>query len=343
MDFNKLLNPFWEGETVFNETILLVSDNGATPDASLFFTPDKILSVTSTDFTTVYVEGKDWKLRNNKICKILGSSIPSFEDTDFVFTDNRPDECFPAKTDGQYVWYKAGSMLHEHQLSVTYTHSDTYVPDIGVFGEERLSSTKKYLKTKTPLTIGFYGDSITTGCDCSSVIKSPPFMPDWTKLITMSLGQDNNCPIKYVNTAVGGKMSGWGFENAKKLLADYKPDLAVIAFGMNDGTQHVTPEEFKKNILGIMETTLEQNRNCEFILVAPTLANPLSNFDGLQREYYSVLTECARKSDAVINMTALHEEILNRKRFCDTTGNNINHPSDFLTRIYAQVILQVFK
>lgn len=343
MDFNKLLNPFWEGKTVLGETILLVSDNGTTPDASLFFTPDKILSVTSTDFTTEYVEGKDWVLRNNKICKIPGSSIPSLADTDFVFTDNRTDECFPTKNNGQYVWYKAGSTLHEHQLSVTYTHSDTYSPDIGLYGKERLFATKKHLKTKTPFTICFYGDSITAGCDCSSVVKAPPFMPDWTKLITISLGQNNGCPIKYINTAVGGKTSVWGIENAKERLADYRPELSVIAFGMNDGTEHIAPEDFKKNISGIMEMTLEQNKDCEFILVAPTLANPLSNFDGLQREYYSVLTECARKSDAVINMTALHEEILNRKRFCDTTGNNINHPSDFLTRIYAQVILQVFK
>ena len=343
MDFKQYLKPFWEGDTIFGETILLVSDNGHTPDASLFFTPKKILSITSSDMTTEYIEGKDWELKNNKICKIPGSRIPSFADTDFVFQDNRPEESFPAKDGNRYVWYKPGGMLNEHQLLVTYTHNDVYSPDVGLYGGKRLLSTKQHLKTGSPFTICFYGDSITTGCDCSGNTKIPPFMPDWTKLITLALGQDNHCHIKYVNTAVGGKTSEWGVENAKKRLADYKPQLAVIAFGMNDGTEHISPEQFKKNISGIMETTLEKSKDCEFILVSPSLANPISRFDGLQREYFSVLKKCARESDSVIDITALHEEISKRKRFCDTTGNNINHPSDFLTRVYAQAILQAFK
>jgi len=35
----------------------------------------------------------------------------------------------------------------------------------------------------------------------------------------------------------------------------------------------------------------------------------------------------------------MHLDLLKRKAFKDMSGNNINHPNDFLIRIYAQTIL----
>ena len=44
---------------------------------------------------------------------------------------------------------------------------------------------------------------------------------------------------------------------------------------------------------------------------------------------------------AVANLTQLHRDILaTGKRYRDMTGNNINHPNDFIARAYAQVILK---
>ena len=36
----------------------------------------------------------------------------------------------------------------------------------------------------------------------------------------------------------------------------------------------------------------------------------------------------------------MHQSILEHKRYRDMTGNNVNHPNDFLARVYAQTILQ---
>ena len=341
MELSQLIKPFWEGNTVLYETILPLAEDGHAADARLFFKPDKIISVMSSDMTHEYIEGTDWKLKDDRICKIAGSSMPELSENDLIFADNRPGECFAAKN-GMYVAYKTEGWYHTQQLLVTYTHTDTYTPDLGLYGGDRLKRTKEALMRQEPLKLCFYGDSITTGLDSSGSVNRPPFMPDWTKLITMSLEQEYHCEINYVNTAVSGKTSEWGIEYVKERLADHHPSIAVIAFGMNDGTEHISPKRFKDNILHIMNTTLEHSKDCEFILISPTLANPDSIFDGLQREYYATLTECARNCDAVINMTALHDEFLKRKRFCDTTGNNINHPSDFLTRVYAQAILKAF-
>ena len=37
-------------------------------------------------------------------------------------------------------------------------------------------------------------------------------------------------------------------------------------------------------------------------------------------------------------MTGVHKELLNHKSYQDMTGNNINHPNDYLIRWYAQFI-----
>jgi hypothetical protein len=50
------------------------------------------------------------------------------------------------------------------------------------------------------------------------------------------------------------------------------------------------------------------------------------------------------KNTAVCDMTRLSSELYEKgKRFRDMTGNNVNHPNDFLARIYAQAILKVIE
>ena len=44
---------------------------------------------------------------------------------------------------------------------------------------------------------------------------------------------------------------------------------------------------------------------------------------------------------AVAKMTDMHLHLLSLKRYWDMTGNNINHPNDFLARVYAQVVAQM--
>jgi hypothetical protein len=40
---------------------------------------------------------------------------------------------------------------------------------------------------------------------------------------------------------------------------------------------------------------------------------------------------------AVADVWSVSEHILKTKRYCDISGNHINHPNDFMVRVYAQV------
>ena len=43
----------------------------------------------------------------------------------------------------------------------------------------------------------------------------------------------------------------------------------------------------------------------------------------------------------VMEMTSVSKAVLEKKAFHDYSGNNINHPNDFFSRIYAQTLLEV--
>lgn len=341
MNIDKLLTPFWEGTEVFDETIMLMSENGAPADAGLFYKPEKILSVKSTDFKIEYKEGTDWEYKDGRIVMVEGSGIPFMRKEDCHFYEKVDDDCFDAK-DGGYILYKTKGYFHQRQLVVTYTHNDTFDFGIKKPAPETLSRTKSLLDSGADIKICFYGDSITAGCDGSGAFGIEPHMPGWPQLFKQKLEDIYGSSIELINTAVGGKRSDWGLECVDERLASYKPDLAVIAFGMNDGTEKVPAEEFRKNIEAIKEKVLAQNKDTEFIFVATTLPNSESVFDGYQRQYYDELVRCARENDAVLNMTNIHSLLLERKKFIDMTGNNINHPNDFLIRIYAQAIISLF-
>lgn len=341
LNIDRLVTPFWEGKEVFDETVMLLSENGEIASAKLFYKPEKILSVKSTDNKIEYKEGLDWVYHDGRIVMINGSYIPYMRKEDCHFYEKEHEDCFEAK-DGGYILYKTKGYFHKRQLAITYTHNDSF--DFGLLktDDKMLERTKGKLKKGENIRVCFYGDSITAGCDGSGAMGIEPYMPGWPELLKQKLESTYKSKIEIINTAVGGKRTDWGLECAEERIAKYRPDLAVIAFGMNDGTEKVLADDFRSNIEQIKDKVLEQNKDTEFIFISTTLPNPDSVFDGYQMQYYNELIKCARKCDTVLNMTSIHSKLLERKRFIDMTGNNINHPNDFLIRIYAQAMINLF-
>ena len=135
-----------------------------------------------------------------------------------------------------------------------------------------------------------------------------------------------------------------GAENAVG-VAERSPDLVIIAFGLNDANQGARTGAFEESIRAIMDTIRAANPDCEFILVSPMRSNaeawdfraePLNS-------YLRALREMTGEGVALADMTTLHTYMLTRKAFRDITGNNVNHPNDFLTRAYAQVLLRTME
>ena len=90
-----------------------------------------------------------------------------------------------------------------------------------------------------------------------------------------------------------------------------------------------------------MEAVRKVNPAAEFILVSTTLANPIAKrFNRLQADFEAPLCKLAKEEGAAfLNITELHRTLLTRKEYHHMTGNNINHPSDFLARLYAHGVM----
>lgn len=333
------LQPFWKGKVMYNESVLMISKDGKPAEAPLLFKPKRILFVKNSGLDIEYKKDIDWEFKDGKL-RLLPGSKAVFMTYEALCPDSTK-KSFPAKNGGR-VLHQEGIFFHEHQLAVTYKHAkNKWKGLVPVFREGDLPQTLDKLQNKKPVRLLLFGDSIAEGYNASGKFDKNPNLPDWGTLIAEKLKRYYGAPITFINTAIAGKDSKWGRETVQQNVTAHQPDLVIIAFGMNDGTGKVPPQQFKTNIQEIILKVKENNNNAEFILVAPMLPNPESFFTGTQPEFKSVLDELATKGIVVVDMTEVHRELLKNKSYQDMTGNNINHPNDFLMRWYAQEILGV--
>lgn len=333
------LIPFWESTTMYNESVLMISNNGELPFAKLLFRPDKIISVTNSGLNIDYKEGIDWEYKDGQLRLLKGSKAACMTSQQ-LYPDASKD-AFPKKGGG-LIYFKEGSFFHDHQLAVTYLHSaEIWEGPVSSFQGKYLPNTIRKLTKKSPLHLLLFGDSIAAGANASGENNASPYLPSWGNLIAEKLRRYYNAPVEFTNTAVGGKDSKWGLETIKNNVVDHHPDLVIIAFGMNDGTSQMSPELFKENISGMIKKVRLQNPHAEYLLVSTMLPNPESNFVGTQLLFKKVLSELTGQGIVLVDMGAVHAELLKHKSYQDMTGNNINHPNDFLIRWYAQQMLNV--
>lgn len=337
-DLEKYLLPIWEGDTVYNESFMpLRNEDGSLSPISLAYPIEEIYELRSSDLATLYTEGKDYKIENGNIIIPEGSSVEAMDY--YTYYPQSGSENVVSKTGGGRLLFIEGGFFHTKQYSVTYRHKGKWQGPIQSFQGNCLPKTMDKLQNKKPIKIGFLGDSIFTGCNASGSQfggSQAPFMPAWFDMLVDKLKKHyGNDEITTVNRARGGTKSFWGDEMAKERLGDYKPDLAFIGFGMND--RQTTLDEYFTNISNIVRKVREDNPDCEFILTAPMVANREAN--GFYCQQYLFVKELLKlKGDGigVMDVTNAHETLLLRKSYRDMTGNNLNHPNDFLCRIYAQ-------
>lgn len=335
----KYNQPFWKADTITDECLQMINDHGRA-SGTLLFNARKILSVTSADHSVAFVKGRDWKYANGQISAGRQSKIPFLKKEDLVFAEKKPGLSMAGKVPGTYVLFSENAYFSSRQISVTYIpeQSKTWNGPVPAYREDNLPLTLRKLATRKPVNIVFYGNSIETGYNASGFENVAPYMPTWPELIVYRLRSAYGAPVTYTNTSVPGKLAKWGLDSVSTRVTAYHPDLVVIGFGMNDGSENVKPEQFRDQIEGIINSVSADNPQTEFILIAPMLPNPDAVQSGLQSSYKAELSKLVKKGVVLADLTGVHEELLKRKRYQDMTGNNVNHPNDYLARWYAQVI-----
>jgi acetyl esterase/lipase/lysophospholipase L1-like esterase len=339
ISLDRYLLPFWKADTITEEISQVIKKDG-NATGTLLFDAKRVLSVRSADLQKTYTEGKDWLYKDGGILLTANSSIPFFSNDELFFHKEIPGLSMAGKAAGTFVLFSESPVFWSKQISVTYIPQSrrAWKGPVPVFNQNKLAVTIGKLKNKQKLKVVFYGNSIETGCNSSGFLNYAPFMPSWPELIIYNLRHKYKSEVTFSNQSVGGKMAQWGSQEVVTRVVPQAPDLVIIGFGMNDGTFGVKPEEYRRQIKAIMDSISARNHNVEFILIAPMLANPLAIQNGNQGLYKAQLDKLSRKGVVVADITGVHLELLKFKNYQDMTGNNVNHPNDYLARWYAQFI-----
>jgi acyl-CoA thioesterase-1 len=336
-----LLEPAWASQVVRRESSILLKSDDGPATARLAFPAAELIEVSSADRQHVFpdaklsADGLTIEFPNpGSIAPIAVADLfpPKDAPNSYKHRLGHPE---------QNLLYRPGRWFHDRNVEITYRRRELPKDKLEVDGS--LPKTLAKLKAGQPLTIGISGDSISTGLDASALTKAFPHQPGYPDLVAAQLGVNFDSPIKMKNRAVGGWSVANGVADLDKLLAA-KPDLVIVAYGMND-VGRKDPDWFAKQTKTILERIRTANPEIEVILVSPMLGNkewvhtPREMFG----KYRDELKKLTGVGVALADVTAVWELMLKNKHDLDLTGNGLNHPNDFGHRLYAQAILRVIQ
>jgi acyl-CoA thioesterase I len=339
-----LLEPVWSAPIARRESMLFVADDHQRPaTGKLLFPAKEILAIHSADGQTQYEFGKDVELSRDgrELMLLPDSPIAHFQSGD-LFPPAGAARTIPQKADDpqRHMLFDNAHWFHDQQVEVTYSHEPVEWPaPMPKFAGEQLPHVLQQLHAGQPVTIGVSGDSISAGGNASGVTKAPPWMPAFPELVAAQLETTYGCDVTLHNRAVGGWVAPQGAADLDALLAT-KPDLVIIAYGMND-VSYRNAEAFKETIAGMLERIRQANAETDVILVSPMTGHAewVHTPPDMFPQYRDALASLTGPGVALADVTSIWQEMLRRKREVDLTGNGVNHPNDFGHRVYAQAIL----
>ena len=249
-----LLVPFWRSTTMHRESVVLIAREDRPAEGRLLFPPDTILAVTNAAGDVPYVEGSDYLVDRQAGCIIRTS------------TSRMPEVRRDAVVTADIT------QTRERLIAVTYTHA------AGLWTSHRsspagtLSRVSQKLRRREPLTICLTGDSISEGYDASGFHGVPPYQPAFGELVASGLEQHNGGAVRLTNLATAGWTAADALWDTARISAA-KPDLVIVAFGMNDAC-YAQADEFATNLSTMLKDVRDEVADVEFVVVSPMLPTP---------------------------------------------------------------------
>lgn len=358
---NERLTPVWaDGGTATDETVFVIreKDGGIAP-VSLAYPIEEIVCVRDFSLNIEYEEGTDYTVRDGQLVISETGNIQVIPYEQFYFEQYKEGESWltldgvggQLMTEAQLIGGVPSPGLTQWQIAVTYRHSAEWEGAVPADKSTRFPRLNGKLNAGEGASVVCLGDSISAGWTASGYdqVFLKPYCPPYFGLISDYMAARWQ-GVSFANLSVGGMTSGWGAEPAQiAAVAARKPDLLIIAFGMNDGSGSgaLSAEAFGRNIRAIVDGVRESCLDCEVLLVSTMLPNaevcfgPGSPALNQQGNYAAALAalEAEYEGVALADVTAVHKTLLERKKFQDMSTNNINHPNDYMHRVYAQTAL----
>ena len=328
--------PIWEAGSIQNEPLLFIQEEGqGSATAKLLFTPSAGLRITHPDLTMTYNPDKDYVwVPGSKVVTLTVSSRIPFKTQAQMFPPKGSPNMFGD------VLHSESHYFHDLQVQASYLTAEKWEGPVPTAETAKLKNTIAKLKANQPVSLVALGDSITEGYNASGFrdLNTPPYQPPYPQLVGNTLREHFGSVVWVLNLGHAGAVSSAGLNDLDKVAAA-KPDLVLVAYGMNHGEGE---EEHGKKILMLLDAVKKGNPGADVVLVASMCGNPRMfppvRFEG----YRNALKKLEGQGVAVADVTSVWAELMKKKRFSDLSGNNVNHPNDFGHRVYAQVIVQLF-
>lgn len=338
---------FWNSGLMYEESLMFLQEENTSASADLLFAPSRMISVRKATGEVEYEVDRDYIYCpcSRTITLTADSRIPHKNMAE-MYPPPGPwaEGTIPAcrGKDSNLFWAE-GHVFHDQQVVVTYEHKNSkWRGRVPRYDGNNLPRTRANLEKEKSLKLVLFGDSISTGANASGVTQAPPFQPFYGQMVADILAEKYGAKIEFKNFSKGGMASGWGKENIQPIAAE-KADLVMLAWGMNDASGRVSPQDYKANLQAQIDAVRAVNPQAEFILIATMTGNPewTASAPELYDQYRDIMPSLCSSSVVLADVTSVWEEVLRRKKFADLSGNGVNHPNDFGHRIYAEVILSL--
>jgi len=317
---DQLLVPFWQSTTMHGESVVLIADDDRPAQGRLLFPPDTLDAVTDAAGNVQYIEGADY-LVDRQAGHIVRSS-----------TSRMPEA-------RRETIVASVAQTRERLIAVTYAHAAGLwtAPPSNPVGT--LPRVGQRLRRREPLTVCLTGDSISEGYDASGFHGAAPHQPAFGQLVASGLEQHYGGSVRLTNLATSGWTAADGLWDTARIAA-VKPDLVIVAFGMNDAC-YAQADEFVANVSTLLNKVRDEVAEVEFVVVSSMLPTPDCTWVVASRfeEYRTALAGLTGEGVVLADVTGLWSQITARKDPHDLSGNGLNHPNDFGHRLYAQTIL----
>jgi len=279
--------------------------------------PDSILFKEGVDYIIDYKAGTIRRTQN--------SCIPDYSSHPMYGARNFDHNTFPVYANHPYfVW------VNYNSCEAFKCTSDQKFP---------VNSYKK-LSSGSNFKLVIFGDSISTGAEAS--------MPELTYFGMYKDFLAKQFPRSHIslyNGSKGGDSTVEGLIRLDKDVLEQKPDLVLVAFGMNDhnlrGWGGVEPTQYQKNLNKIVLRIKQQG--ADVILLSPFPPNPDWKFGThMMNLYADAVRKSAAQTDSVYaDVYSVWIKVLKRKDIQSLLGNNINHPNDFGHWLYFQSLSSI--
>ena len=225
------------------------------------------------------------------------------------------------------------------------------------------------IKNKKPVTIAFFGDSVTQGCFELRVAEGKPFEPVYRpwEAYSKKLQQIfeyciKDTSVNILNYGISGDTATMGLARIDGMLC-HKPDMVIVCFGLNDSTKDIDGiKEYKDSL----EKIFEKLYGIQTIFMTPNMTNSRVYEFETNAEIIKLMEETAKRQntgvmDAYMD-TARKVCIEYNVAICDCykiwkdmerlgidtvklLSNKINHPTENMHWLFAfelfKTILQI--